>query len=1129
MFPKKAFITFINEHYKPLVDRLIQSIEMFSEYKIIVYSYNFDYITDSKQTIVKRIDDYNLKVPVFSGVDVENGNLGIVERGDYNTYYTLSRKPSVILDALNNGLEEGIFLDADGLVRENIDEAFDFLNNCEDYPLVGKGLFEYMMLYGKGDPAVGDPLEMPMMNFLGVYHRSMHYVQTNFMVFNKRCVSFFEECIKVSNNKNILDHNLLYAPYHDETIINVLLWKRNAKKHLPLIHFNLIDSLVLKNFYKKDFHGKVNDSSWHIIPENKNDIKYFHGCKTISELDKCIDFFKLNKNDNRQIKFIKNNQENKDKKICIVTLYDKNYNDLANLSIPNKLDYAKKHGYDVIYFNDILDKDRPAQWSKVKAIEYALKQNYDWVWWIDIDALIMEFDIMLESIIDNNFDIIFTSNKYSYLSNGSSFFKNSKLTFDFLSDCYNLELDCLKNVNINIFDHEQQSMRELLLNEEKYKNKIKLIDERCCNSYCLTENKEVLSAYPNWNNESNIYQKGDFVIQFCGRNFSERLKDFEFYQKYINYGNKNITIIDCFADSDSKLEILRECINKVKKNNNHILLVSHCTLPPDIISQVNYFIYDKENTFNEKNIYLTWYKYYNEFDIEINVSTPGILPQCKSHEFPIIKSMRNAFNFIKSLHYENFFFLEFDNLFEQIELNRIKKIQSDTLFLKKQISFFTEIYQNEMCYHTLFFTGKTSFMVKLLNDFNKIPNKLSEFNSFFTWSYPFTLEHIFARVIKPIENECLLLNEDRNIYFNMNTKNLCNYIDVDSYIVPDQYNKHHIIVSNPNTFDVQIKIKFEENILFDSIINQRMLPSIKLKNEGVYSISFFDKNGVCFKTKNESYSKSEFQLYKNRGRIKFKNLNNNNNIILCTGADDTYLEVPHFKNYLDTISINSNFDKNILVYLGENNIKSKHKNIEVFTVDPKSIKKKNINNCIQHGEFLNSNSFNTISDNDVIVYTDGDIILQRKLKDSEINFLRNLENDDIFVGYNASPTDTLYDEYLRLNPIDIDYTKYFEEDLKNIKVYNTGVLCMNKKTWLKLKEYYIQDYDQISNLFSHYAKQQWFLCFLFKKYNFNVIEMNYDLHCHPYYGYPPNVYKENNIIKYKGETILFNHKWFCFN
>ena len=870
MFPKRAFITFINERYKDLVERLIQSIELFSDYPIIVYSYNFEFNSTSKRVFCKNLRDPQLSLPVFTDEDLENGKVGIVDRKDYNTYYTLSRKQTVILDALNNGLEEAIFLDADGLVRENIDTSFDYLKECDDYPLIGKGLFEYMMLYGKGNPFVGDTLEMPIMNLLGIHERSMHYVQTNFLVFNKNCKNFFEDCVKVSNNINILSHNLLYAPYHDETIINVMLWKRNAKKHLPLVHFNLSDFDSLLHFYKSNESGAINHSPWHIIPSDKNDIKFFHGCKSISELDKCLEHFKQKKN--VCYKSVKNDQSFKDKKIAIVTLFDHNYSDLAKMSIKNKIEYANKHNYDFIYFDDVIDKTRPPQWSKVKAVETILK-DYDWVWWIDIDALIMEFDIMLESLIDDDYDMIFTSNTYSYLSSGSCFFKNTQLSFDFLTDCYDLKHDCLKDVNINVFDHEQQSMRQLILNVDKYKSKSKLIDERCCNSFCVTENVQVLSVYPSWNSDSNIYQKGDFVIQFCGRSFSERINDFEKYEKNVNVGGKTITIIDCYATSEDKLNILRSTIEKIKKLNNDILLVAHCTIPTDILKSVTYFIYDKNNTPNEKNLYLTWWNIFEKYEIYFT-HIPGITKSF-GHEFPIIRSMRNAFNFANYHNYKHFYFVEFDNHFDLNEIYNIKKIKSDVIYKNKKLMFFKVITENFLnveeknnSYETIFFMGEVKETCSLLNDYDRIPYDIESFNKKFTWTFPFSLEHIFAKLTE--NTDCLLINSYFKDFFKTETKNLSSYVDIASHILPDCDNNFHIILCNQNKINVKMIITFNNKVIFDNYVFGTMLPAYKLYQIGEYIVDMYDENDTLIKTDKLLYQSENKETYRNTGYIKYK-------------------------------------------------------------------------------------------------------------------------------------------------------------------------------------------------------------------------------------------------------------------
>jgi hypothetical protein len=251
-----------------------------------------------------------------------------------------------------------------------------------------------------------------------------------------------------------------------------------------------------------------------------------------------------------------------------------------------------------------------------------------------------------------------------------------------------------------------------------------------------------------------------------------------------------------------------------------------------------------------------------------------------------------------------------------------------------------------------------------------------------------------------------------------------------------------------------------------------------------------------------------------------------NKLILSVGSDDNYLTNPHLQNYLKSINENSNFDENILVYLGYNEPALNFEKISVFSVNPESIVKKNYNNCIQHGEFLNSKGFDSFLDSDVIFFTDGDMTLQRKLTDNELETFRNLKDNDVFIGYNKSTEDTLEDEYFRIVPNDNSPSNYFNIDLSQIKVYNTGVVAMNKKTWNKVRNSYIDRFDTINKLFQHYAKQQWLICYIIGTEDYNVIEMGYELHNHTHYPSPIGTTNENGLIKYDNKIVLFKHRWF---
>ena len=209
-----------------------------------------------------------------------------------------------------------------------------------------------------------------------------------------------------------------------------------------------------------------------------------------------------------------------------------------------------------------------------------------------------------------------------------------------------------------------------------------------------------------------------------------------------------------------------------------------------------------------------------------------------------------------------------------------------------------------------------------------------------------------------------------------------------------------------------------------------------------------------------------------------------NKLILATGSNLGYLN--RMGNYLNSIERNSNFDSNYLVFLGDETISLTNKNIDVVNVYHKDLEIIPSNSCLQHGEFLKSEQLDkTTNDNDVIFFTDGDIEIQRPMTDSELNQYRNFKDDEIYVGYNASPTDTLFDEANRLGFTGYE-TPILRNNLQNIKVYNTGVLGMNKKTWIKLKNQFVAIYPEVDKLFNHYAKQQWLLSFLF--FGFKIID-----------------------------------------
>jgi hypothetical protein len=142
-------------------------------------------------------------------------------------------------------------------------------------------------------------------------------------------------------------------------------------------------------------------------------------------------------------------------RIGILNLYDSANgqwgDDLMKKVIQNRINYAKNHNYEVIDGHGSIDRSRPVAWSKLLAILTSLPK-YDYVFYLDMDAVIMESDISLEDIIQaaNSdgrcslssgtspalCDFIVTED-WNGLNTGSMLVRNSPFSKEFLQFAWN--------------------------------------------------------------------------------------------------------------------------------------------------------------------------------------------------------------------------------------------------------------------------------------------------------------------------------------------------------------------------------------------------------------------------------------------------------------------------------------------------------------------------------------------------------------------------------------------------------------------------------------------------------------------------------------------------------------------
>jgi len=252
---------------------------------------------------------------------------------------------------------------------------------------------------------------------------------------------------------------------------------------------------------------------------------------------------------------------------------------------------------------------------------------------------------------------------------------------------------------------------------------------------------------------------------------------------------KDIIIIGAYPNHPYKMDMLRECIKRVKPLGYDILVVSHYPLPTDIQESVDYVIYDKENV---KMLYCPNYEFGNDgFIIKKHINEGG-------HALAVVKNINNGINYVNYLKYNFFFYMECDNLFGSDDLLKIE-ILKNTMFMDgKNMLLFNPPVEKDS-YETLLFGGIPSYYCDSIH----LPITEEDFKG-----ERVSLERIFYLEHNKMESSYYIINSSSKEYFSSSeiNKDFPKFI-VDVFGSNVGQNLHLFIINfpeNPNSIEVTI-------------------------------------------------------------------------------------------------------------------------------------------------------------------------------------------------------------------------------------------------------------------------------------------------------------------------------------
>jgi hypothetical protein len=271
--------------------------------------------------------------------------------------------------------------------------------------------------------------------------------------------------------------------------------------------------------------------------------------------------------------------------------------------------------------------------------------------------------------------------------------------------------------------------------------------------------------------------------------------------------NEAVAILS-YADSDEKIEILKECISESKKKGYKVILSSGIEVPEDIYKEVDYFIFDKENpviTGEELSkiggAIFYWMKYphiENYHCVDFN------------HSYAVLKLMKNAsilasVNGIEKIHIVNYDYIICDD--------SLLKKHSNSLNVNDVYHYYHT--QNENFMNTAIFSVRTDVMNRL---FSNIDSK----SAYCDQRLPI-LEEFMLKVFR--ENN---LRIDRELMDNVKPNNKFDLIATSNFSIlkkidgidynlflylsfDERTNKYYIVARCD--LNVNLKIKIVNNIM----------------------------------------------------------------------------------------------------------------------------------------------------------------------------------------------------------------------------------------------------------------------------------------------------------------------------
>lgn len=249
-----------------------------------------NFILSLKYAGVKNFRIFYYNVGYNSSIKAENV-VNIYWREDSRKFEFY--KPEICLDVLNYVKERIFYFDADVILSKRfLKMPTEFGRSFPTFP---KGPIEYPFTFWSNASETITFDETKFMNYLGVKERLMHYVMTCFFTYDENSGDFLEEWMSFCKNQYLLKQEQSMYTFTDETIANVLLWKRKINISYPRYFVNTHKFSSFK-LCEEDDNIKdycIDDNPYEECKDSSQ-VYFYHATKVKEENEKILKYIHEN-------------------------------------------------------------------------------------------------------------------------------------------------------------------------------------------------------------------------------------------------------------------------------------------------------------------------------------------------------------------------------------------------------------------------------------------------------------------------------------------------------------------------------------------------------------------------------------------------------------------------------------------------------------------------------------------------------------------------------------------------------------------------------------------------------------------------------------------------------------------